>query len=324
MASRLKTARLRPMGTYTAANGTAPEALITAGTVVLEVRFCAPSFVRTVKARDLVSAEGVDPDILHIEMDLIDPKVLSKISTHQGRFVDRWLNMRSLTSSVLRGGMRLVTLPLVEEVTQGIDDFAAERAALVEELAAGYDDHIAAARARQGNQFNAANYPRREELKWAFRVERRFLSLSVPTSLEGLNPTLVREERARLERDMARAGEEVMAALRSVFAGLVLHLTDRLGVDPATGKPNIFRDSGIQPMFDFLATFEARNVMGDQALATLVGKARKLLDGVAPEDLRTNTDLRGQVLKAGQDIAAKLAAMDVVPRGRKFAADGEV
>jgi hypothetical protein len=109
-----------------------------------------------------------------------------------------------------------------------------------------------------------------------------------------------------------------------VFAGLVLHLTDRLGVDPATGKPNIFRDSGIQPMFDFLATFEARNVMGDQALATLVGKARKLLDGVAPEDLRTNTDLRGQVLKAGQDIAAKLAAMDVVPRGRKFAADGEV
>ena len=46
---------------------------------------------------------------------------------------------------------------------------------------------------------------------------------------------------------------------------------------------------------EFFRFFGARNLVNDGELATLVERARAVMSGVTPDDLRTNDGLRGQV-----------------------------
>ncbi len=292
-------------------------------TVVLELRISAPSFRRKLPSTDLLdpAEEPTDPELIHVSKDLIDRYALGEIGQADSRF-RRWLRNRTISCSMLRGGMWLVPLRAVEDVDRGIASYRAERARLVGVLVERHEQLKADARARLGRHYNPADYPPASELARAFGVRARFLSFNVPAALADLNRELYERERARVETEWSEAYTEIRTALREAFAGLVEHLADRLGQDDQ-GKPKTFRDSTVQQMQDFLETFGARNLTGDQDLAELAEQARALIQGVSPETLRKAALFRERVREGMEQIKAKLDTL-VVTKRRSFALDEAV
>jgi hypothetical protein len=82
---------------------------------------------------------------------------------------------------------------------------------------------------------------------------------------------------------------------------LVEHLTERLsGQDD--GKPKVFRDSAIANLTEFFARFRSLNVRSNEQLDQLVLDAQRIVQGVAPQQLRDSHWLR-------QGITTRLTAV---------------
>mgnify|MGYP001570700517 CR=1 FL=1 len=88
--------------------------------------------------------------------------------------------------------------------------------------------------------------------------------------------------------------DEIKTALRGGFAELLDHATQRLSVSQ-NGKKVIFRDSLITNMTEFFKYFNDRNIIGDGELGRLVERARGILSGIKPEELRRDDVLRDSI-----------------------------
>ena len=88
--------------------------------------------------------------------------------------------------------------------------------------------------------------------------------------------------------------------------------------DGADGKPLKFKQSTVSNLVEFLSNFSFRNVTDDRQLQGLVGRARDLLQGVAADDLRTNSGLRARVQQGMATLATDLDGMLVKTGGRKL------
>jgi hypothetical protein len=128
----------------------------------------------------------------------------------------------------------------------------------------------------------------------AFRFEVRYLTVSVPPTLEGVSAELFARERAKAEAQWAEAAEAIQQALRESMGALVTRMVDRLTPDP-DGKPKGFRAGLITAMEEFLQFFKARNLTDDAALAALVDKARLVMKGVDLRAIRQSSEVRETV-----------------------------
>lgn len=297
---------------------------LAAATVVLECRFFAPGFRRKLRSADVISDQDmVDRAAIHVRKDLIDPKALAEIGKARSRF-RRWLANRTIGCAMLRGGTALVPLALVEEVVTGIDAYKLEDAALVEKLIGRYEALMADAKARLLSHYSDADYQTAEQVRAAYGITYRFISFNVPAALEQQHKEIYEREMARVQAECVEAGAEIRQALREAAAGMFEHMADRMGTDPATGKPKIFRDSIVTQMQDFLTTFAARDLTGDTALADLMAKAKALLAGVTPENLRKQETTRERVLVGAASILAQMDAAGMTTKSREFATGEEV
>jgi hypothetical protein len=93
--------------------------------------------------------------------------------------------------------------------------------------------------------------------------------------------------------------------MRQSFADLIEHAASRLTVNP-DGKKTVFKASTISNIEEFLNLFDSRNVVGDTELKTLVERARQVLHGVKPEDLRGQDSLRASIRDAFTNIKATM------------------
>jgi hypothetical protein len=119
---------------------------------------------------------------------------------------------------------------------------------------------------------------------------------------------------------MSEACSEIQQVMRASLLELVSHLRDRLGDQP-DGKPQRLRESTLQKLRDFLATFDLRNVVDDQDLKEQVEKARALLEGVSTDALRNMPLVRARVREGMADLAAQMDVLagDRVSRKFRFA-----
>jgi hypothetical protein len=100
----------------------------------------------------------------------------------------------------------------------------------------------------------------------------------------------------------------------AVALELVSHLRDRLEDQP-DGKPQRLRESTVQKLRDFLATFDLRNVVDDQELKEQVDSARALLAGKTTDAIRNTAEL--QIPGSPRDGADRRPVGDdgIGPRG---------
>jgi hypothetical protein len=113
--------------------------------------------------------------------------------------------------------------------------------------------------------------------------------------------------------------DEAVLLAEDAFLGelnrLVSHLTERLsGGDD--GKPKVFRDSAVENLREFFTRFQQLNIRSNADLDTVVDQARRILNGVEPQQLRDNASRRQQI---ASQLAAVQASVDgmLVDRPRR-------
>jgi hypothetical protein len=295
-------------------------------TAVLLVERRKPGFTKQIAASEIVAAsDDVDRALVGVTKHLLDKKILKEINREDNAFT-AYLESRAAFCSMLAKGMWAIPLGVVEEVDEEADGYKARRAALVrilarEKYAAARED----ARTRLGKHYRESDYLTEPELALQFGLRTRWLSFNVASALEQVNAEIYQRETARLGVELDQAAEEIQSAYREAFAGLIETAADRLGSDPATGKPNRFQDSTIEKLKDFVATFAKRDITGDTELGTLAAKALDVLSGVPAERVRSNGETRTRVLAAVTEIKGTLRTMKVVPaKARKLRDESEV
>jgi hypothetical protein len=176
-----------------------------------------------------------------------------------------------------------------------------------------------------GPLYDDKDYPRlsdgtldTEKILAGFGIEWNWLALTVP---EGLPPELRQAETEKLQQQFADAATEVRDALRVMFAKLVTHATEALKTEPGE-KKKIFRDTLVGNLSDFFATFEHRNIMGDEQLAAVVAQCRAVMlngeEPIDPDALRKDDALRDLTAKKLDEIKGALAPLVAECASRQF------
>lgn len=279
--------------------------------VLLLMRLCKPGNRRKVNS-GMVEVDA-DKKVISVNKLLLECKELSNIGTLDGQ-IRNWVYIRALPSGVLKEGVYRLPVKLVDEVDQGLKDFNDQRRTLIEAFLDVYPTKVEAARARLRALYNAADYPPASQVREDFDFQWRYLTLDVPETISNL---LIREQREKATQDLAAEMDEIRLALRSSFNDLVNHAAAALttGND---GKPKVFRDSLVNNMEQFFTYFEAKNLTGDEELADLVQRARGIMHGVTPDDLRNDLSLRQTVQRTMEQVKQTISEGTMLKPSRRF------
>jgi hypothetical protein len=241
-----------------------------------------------------------DKDWVGAEKKLLSSNEYERITKRDGK-ASTWLKTRSLPSPFKRG-LYLLPLSLVEEAEAYMKEYETERQALIEAFLDVYERQVEEAQTSLRGIFSSRDYPSREVVRAAFRVNWQYLSLAAPGSLPA---SLVERERQKIADQWAQAFEDTREILRQQMAQFVDWMVDRMsGADD--GKPKVFKAPALEKYQDFLKTFESLNLTDDQELSSLVAQARSLCNGINADQIRSSDRLRAQMREGFEEIKTNL------------------
>ncbi len=262
------------------------------------------------QAADTFGAEG---EFLSATKKLLDTGHTSykEVTAVRGRVQAYW---KGLSLPFPEPGIRLIRQEDVEPFNDRLAGFRDELADAVARLDRHYGELKAAARHRLGELYDAADYP--PSLEGLFGLEWDFPAVEPPDYLLHLSPALYEQERARVAARFEEAVRLAEQAFLTELAKLVAHLTERLS-GGAGGEKKVFRDSAVENLTEFFERFRQLNVRSSEELDALVERARRVVAGVGPQELRDNESLRRQVATELSGVQAVLDGMLIdVPRRR--------
>ena len=267
---------------------------------------------------DIKARKHVDRKMISVSKKLIDCREYRAISTLDGK-VKAYVKSRC-TSSLVRNGIFLLPLALINEVDKKMEEFKTKRVELVEEYGSVYSKRVAEALERLGPEGDPSDYPAWEAIFPMFTFDMQYLSLQAPTVLGNINEKIFEREQEKVAGQFRSAVEMSLQSLRVGMAELVGSLADQLAANP-TGKKKSVRKVSVEKVVDFLRVFDARNLADDTALADLVKKAKGLLEGADMQSLRTDDAIRDQVAKGFAEIKESLSTMIVEKPSRAITFD---
>ncbi len=256
---------------------------------------------QTARAADVFDAAG---QYLSAGKKLLDTKhpAFRTVTAVRGRILTAW---RAASLPYPEPGLRLIRQDDVQPFCVQMTTLQAELADAVAALDEEYDALRQAARERLGSLYNAADYP--ATLCGLFGVEWDFPSVEPPEYLRQLSPRLFEQEQAKVSARFQEAVQLAETAFLDEFGRLVSHLCERLaGGDD--GQPKVFRDSAVSNLSEFFERFRHLNVSSSADLDQLVERARQVVRGVEPKQLRDSQSLR-------QQVASQLAGVQSVLDG---------
>lgn len=247
---------------------------------------------------------GAESDFLSARKKLLDTKhdAYKAVTAVRGKVVAHW---KARTLPYPEAGIRLIR----QHEVAGFNEQMAEYRSELDEAVNKLDDHYlelkTAAQRRLGNLFNANDYP--PSLRELFAVNWDFPNVEPPDYLSQLNPAIYEQEKARVAAHFQEAVRLAEQAFVSEFAKLIEHLTERLSTD-GTEDRKVFRNSAITNLTEFFERFRQLNVSSNHDLDALVENAKRIVQGVEPQELRDSSNLR-------QHIAAQLSGVQSVLDG---------
>jgi hypothetical protein len=217
-----------------------------------------------------------------------------KLTSIRTRIVNHW---RGGTLPYTEPGIRLLKRNEVADFVATMEGFRDELGRAEAALDAAYDDIKRDARRRLGRLYDSRDYPPR--VQGLFQVEWDFPSIEPPSYLMQVNPDIYEEERRRVAARFDEAVRLAEQAFASEFSKLLSHLTERLK-SGENGERRIFRDTVVGNVTEFFERFKHLNIGSNAELDALVEQAKRLVQGISPQDLRDNATLRQQI---GRDMA---------------------
>jgi hypothetical protein len=125
-----------------------------------------------------------------------------------------------------------------------------------------------------------------------FKLDWRFVMLSVPERASVLPAHLYEAERQKFISLMDEARELAIVSLREEFSGIVSHLVERLSENGDEDKPKIIRNGMFGRFQEFMDNFASRNIFADDELSALVTQARSTITGLNTETVKSNSWLK--------------------------------
>lgn len=205
------------------------------------------------------------------------------------------------------GDLRLLAIANFEKFQDDMGSMKNDFDAAVEKFCKDYDVQVSAAAFKLGSMFDRNEYPPASAIRSKFRVHWDFSP--VPTSGDfrvDAENRLRQEMQEVYERAMQ---ERVESSMRSMWERLhecLTHLADRLG-KKEDGKNNIFRDSMLENAKELVNLLEVFNITGDQQLEQARRKLLSAIDGVEPDELRKNDNIRADVKSQVDEILQKFS-----------------
>ncbi|MFM7316207.1 MAG: hypothetical protein ACKO5E_04620, partial [bacterium] len=210
-------------------------------------------------------------------------------------------------------GIRLIRQDQLETFDRQMHGFARELEEAVRDLELCYGDLRQAAQVRLGSLFNPADYP--DSLDGLFALEHGYPAVEPPAYLRQLSPELYRQECQRVQARFDEAVRLAEQAFIEELSGLIDHLTERL-TGEEDGRPRIFRDTVVTNLNDFFDRFRNLNIHSNEQLDELVQHARRVIQGVDPQQLRDQQWLRQHTSSQMSAIQARLDQL-MVDRPRR-------
>jgi len=261
------------------------------------------------QAADAFGAEG---QFLSAGKKLLDTShpAFKAVSAARGRIIAYW---KGITLPYPESGIRLIRQQDISVFDAHVTTLKAELQEAVNQLDEHFQELQAAAQTRLGSLYNPADYP--SSLTRLFDVNWDFPSVEPPDYLRQLSPSLYEQEKSRVAARFDEAVRLAEEAFIGELSTLVEHLTERLsGTDD--GKPKVFRDSAVENLREFFQRFKTLNVRSNQQLDELVAHAQNIVQGVQPQALRQNGQLRQQVVSQLSGVQAVLDGL-LIDRPRR-------
>ena len=261
-----------------------------------------------------------DPDAVIVAKELLESPELKAVATEDNA-IRQWLYARSLPSfGTLRDGVYRLPLTLVDQVDEELEAFRQRRQALIDKFLDRYPAMVNEAVHRLRALYNPADYPHLDQVAARFEFSYRYLAFMTP---ETLSARLLARERGKAAAEISTEVEEIKLALRSSFAELVYHAADRLRVGP-DGRKLVFRDTLVQKLEQFFQYFNQLNIVDDSELGGLVERARAVMKGLAPQELRDDDVLRQQVQQTMESIKKTMDGGMMLRPSRRLVLDPEL
>lgn len=289
---------------------------------VFELHIQTPGLRKKIPSDQFLTRSGnnshVFPERLSISKALIDKSALKDVHKEIRNFV-HYIRQISLPGGVLTvgHGQYLIPLILVEELKTKLNKFITNHEEMVKSFLESYPQFVEDSKLALGAEFNQNEYPSIEALRNSFGISYKFVSNAIPEEFEKISKKLYEEEKARVLAECSTAANLIKDSLREKFADLVSHMVSRLMPDEKTGKKKIFRASSMKNIEEFSELFKSLNLTDDTELSVMIEKATKLLNGVDPQAIRTDEEIRNQLTSDFNDLKTQLDTM-VVKKSRKL------
>lgn len=260
------------------------------------------------KLRKDVQVDDTDPNWVEAAKRLTNEESIELLWKIRNE-VRNYLNSIALPFPVR--GMVFIPKDLVKKVDEWLEKKKALFNSLVEEISKpeNYQQIKEAGKKALGKNFREEDYPK--DLRDAYNFQWQWIVLDVPERLKKFDYYLYEREREKYLKQLEKAKEGMILALRQEFYNLVHRLVERL-----SNPRNVFRDSLVNNFNNFFDLFESRNCFNDEKLKMLVSKARRLLNGVQADDFRNDEVLREKIAKDFQKIE-KVIDKNLLTRTRK-------
>ncbi len=255
---------------------------------------------------------SADARFLTAGKKLVDTRheAFRKLTSIRNRASSYW---RGLTLPYTEPGVRLIRQSDIEVFVHTLEGFKDELIQAEADLNAVYDQIKNDARRRLGRLYNPSDYP--PEIRNLFNLEWDFPSVEPPSYLMRIAPELYQQEQERVTRRFEEAVQLAEQAFLAEFAKLVSHLTDRLSCSQ-DGERRIFRDSAITNLVEFFERFKHLNLKSNEELDQLVEQAQQLVQGISPQELRDDNQLRSQIATDMVQVQNQLDTL-IVERPRR-------
>lgn len=292
-------------------------------TAIFELKINGVSFTSKVGSKEVVTEEHQEAaDLLKTSLRLIDCPELDAVR-QVGREFKRWLGLRQAPCSLLRGGMYLIPLSMVDKVDERYKQMERDRQEALRAFLGVYQQRKAEAAQKLGNLYREELYPTVKEIAARFTTSCRWLAFDAPAALESINSDLWKENAKRLEVQMAEAASDMRDALRATMAKYVSWLAERLTGKADDGKRKGIAESKLEDMRTFLANFSALNLTNDAELAQLVDQAQAAMQGIDIKTIKGDDGAREAIRQQFESIQ-KATDSWVVNKTRVIASDDEV
>lgn len=248
----------------------------------------------------------IDPSMLHVSKDILESPELEAIAKHDNE-IKTWVKARCLPSPFKKKGILILPVRLIQEVAEEVEASRTDRGPLVETFLAMYEQRKQEAAPKLGSGYNADDYPDAEKVRKAFTFEFQMWELSAPGQLAAVNRELYQRELVKMQNMWSEASHQVSAVLLQEFRKLTAHLADKMA-PTEDGKAKVFRDTTITNLTQWLDLFQARNLGDDAELVAAVDRARHLVQGINPDLIRDNDQVRASLANDFKAITEQVDA----------------